>query len=553
MLLDTLLSRGIEVVFGIPGGAIGAVYDACADRPAIRVITNRHETAAVFAAMAYARASGRPAAVLVTSGPGFTNALTGIAAAYCEELPLLVIAGEVPTRNVGRFALQDGSSGGLDVLAMARPVTRWCARIERSEGLEGIVHRAIDEATGAAPGPVLLSLPLDVSRAPRRPQRIVVAERTERGIAPNEGACAEAASLLMAAKRPLVVLGSGARANEAGRLAVELAERTGAMATTTAHAKGAFPERHPAYLGVLGFGGHAEVRGYLPHVDVALVLGSRLGDISTNGWSSDLAPRALVHVDRDPASFGRNYETTVGIVGDVTTVLRAIVDRLPVDVVQRAPAGRALDVDADPTRRDGSSPIKPQWLISTLERELPRDTIFTVDIGEHAAFAIHHLRVDGADRFHMFAGLGSMGSGFCGALGIKAAKPRSPVVAIVGDGGFAMHAGEVLTCVEANLAILFVVMNDGRYGMVDAGSMHIYGRPCPGSPSSTADIGAMAAACGAVGITVRRTSDLSPGRIAALLSLGRPVVLDVRIDPTEKLSLATRLASLKHFTAGGRA
>jgi acetolactate synthase-1/2/3 large subunit len=552
-LLDVLIARGVEVVFGIPGGAIGAVYDACADRRDLRVITNRHETAAVFAAMAYARVTGRPAAVLVTSGPGFTNAITGIAAAYCEELPVIVIAGEVPTRNAGRFALQDGSTSGLDVIAMARPVTRAAVRIERADGLEGVVHRAVDEATGERPGPVLLSLPLDVSRVARRRQRIASPERLPRIVAPDAAACAEAAALLAQAKRPLLLLGSGARAHEANLLAVELCERTGAMAAVTAHAKGAFPERHPAYLGVLGFGGHPAVRGYLGQADVVCVLGSRLGDISTNGWSNDLAGTTLVHVDRDPSSVGRNYETAIGIVGDVVPTLRRFVENLPADVARKPPRGRALDLDLDPARRDDASPLKPQWVVATLERELPSDTVYTVDIGEHAAFAIHHLRVDRSDRFHMFAGLGSMGSGFCGALGVKVARPRATVVSIVGDGGFAMHAGELLTCVESNIPVVFVVMNDGRYGMVDAGNKHIYGRACPGLPSTTADIAAMASACGAVGVTIKRASDLSPGKLASLLALGKPVVLDVRIDRDEKLSLATRVASLAHFSAGGRA
>lgn len=549
-LLDTLLARGVDTLFGIPGGAIGAVYDACADRPAIRVITNRHESAAVFAAMAYARASGRPAAVLVTSGPGFTNAITGMAAAFCEELPVLVIAGEVPTRNAGRFALQDGSSGGLDVLSVARPITRFAARIERADGIEGLVHRALSAACGPTPGPSLVALPLDVSRAQRRAKPLRVELPVATPGEPSSAACAAAASLLSSARAPLVVLGSGARAAAASELAVELAERTGAMVTTTGHAKGAFPERHRSYLGILGFGGHAEVRAYLPRVDVALVVGSRLGDIATSGWTPDLAPsRALIHVDRDPSVFGRNYDVAVPIVADAEAALRAIVRRLPADSARPVPAGVGLDLGRDPRREDASSPIKPQWLLATLERELPSDTIFTVDIGEHAAFALHHLRVDRAERFHVFAGLGSMGSGLCGAIGIKVARPSAPVVAIVGDGSVAMHAGEILTCVDQGIPVVFVVLNDGGYGMVDAGNAHIYGRRCPGLPGTTADLAGVAASFGALSLTVRRAADLAPGRLSALLASRRPVVIDVRIDPSERLSIATRVASLAHFSA----
>ncbi len=553
-LLDTLLARGVDTIFGIPGGAIGAVYDACADRPGLRVITNPHESASVFAAMAYARASGRPAAVLVTSGPGFTNALTGMAAASCEELPVLIVSGEVPTRNAGRFALQDGSSSGLDVLAIARPVTRFAARIERAEGVEGVVHRALSEATGARPGPALLALPLDVSRAPGRASTLRFAPTAQAPVEPPAEACATAAALLSSANAPLVVLGAGARAASASALAVELAERTVAMVTATGHAKGAFPERHRNYLGVLGFGGHGEVRASLPREDVALVVGSRLGDIATNGWTPDLAPsRALIHVDRDPSALGRNYDVAVPIVADATAALRGIVRRLPNDGARPAPAAPALDLDRDPRRAARSTPPKPQWLLATLERELPRDTIFTVDIGEHAAFALHHLRVDRAEQLHVFAGLGSMGSGLCGAIGVKVARPSSPVVAIVGDGSFAMHAGEILTCVDQGIPVVFVVLNDGRYGMVDAGNAHIYGRRCPGLPGTTADLAGVAASFGAVSLTVRRADDLAPGKLAALVALRRPVVIDVRIDPSEKLSVATRVASLAHFSSGAPA
>lgn len=549
-LLDTLLDRGITHVFGLPGGTVMPLYDALGDRPALRVITARHETAAVFAAMGFARATGRPAVVLVTSGPGFTNALTGLAAAYCEGLPVIVIAGDVATPNLGRFALQDGSSSGLDVLSMARPITRWCTRVERPSGMEGLLHRAVDEATGPSPGPVFLAIPIDVGRAPHAAQRLRVLPRvSDRRAGPGHE---EAAQLLAHARTPAIIMGCGARSSEAGAAVVELAERTGAMVASTAHAKGAFPERHRSYLGLLGFGGHATVRNHLRRADVTLVVGSRLGDIATNGWSDEIVPsRALIQIDREPSSLGRNYDPTLSIVGDAAATVRAMVEALPRTSFARPPSGLGLDLEADRSRADASTPIKPQWLMATLERGLPVSTIFTVDIGEHAAFALHHLRVDSADKFHMFTGLGSMGSGLCSAIGMKLANPGAPVVSIVGDGGLAMHAGELLTCVDHEIPVMFVVLNDGRYRMVDAGLMHMFGRRSPGLPTTTADLAALATACGAVGVTISTPRDLDSGRLAALLALKRPVLLDVRIDPTEHLSVHTRLASLKHFAAGG--
>ncbi len=550
LLLDTLLGHGIDVVFGLPGGTIMPLYDALGDRSAIEVVTCRHETAAMFAAMGYGRATGRPALVLVTSGPGLTNALTGLAAAACEGIPLLVVAGEISTASVGRFALQDGSPSGLDVLSLTRPLTRFSARVDRPTALEALVRRALAEATGPRPGPVFLSLPLDVARAKVRPHSLGGAVQATHETT-DRSACEAAARLLGRATRPAIVLGNGARERGLSTLVEEIAERTHAMVTATTHGKGAFPERHPRYLGVLGFGGHARALDYLASADLTLVVGSRLGDISTNGWTVSFGG-PLVHVDRDPTAIGRNHPTELGIVGDARASLAAIRAALPARA-SYAPHPSGLALDEDPRRADTSVPLKPQWLMATLERALPRSTIFTVDIGEHAAFAVHHLRVDGPERFHMFAGLGSMGSGICAAMGFKVAHPNTPVVAICGDGGLAMHAGELLTCAENGINVTFVVLNDGRYRMVDAGLQHIFGRRSPGLPAHVADLASLARACGVIGVTVDAPGDLDSRRLSALLSIQRPVVLDVRIDPSEHLSIQTRLASLKHFSEeGGR-
>lgn len=549
LLLDTLLAHGVRVVFGLPGGTVMPLYDALGDRPSLEVVTCRHETAAMFAAMGHGRATGRPALVLVTSGPGLTNALTGLAAAACEGIPLLIVAGEISTASVGRFALQDGSQSGLDVLALTRPLTRFAARVDRATALEPLVRRALAEATGPLSGPVFLSLPIDVARAKVRAHSLRGATPTAAGTT-DRGACEAAARLLAGADRPAIVLGNGARGRGVAAQVEDLAARTNAMVTATTHGKGTFPERHPRYLGVLGFGGHGRALEYLASADATLVVGSRLGDISTNGWTATLGG-PLIQVDRDPTAIGRNHPTELGVVGDARTSLAAMRAALPARSMRPHPTGLVLD--DDPRRTDDSVPIKPQWLMATLERALPRNTIFTVDIGEHAAFAVHHLRVDGPERFHMFAGLGSMGSGLCAAMGFKVAHPTTPVVAICGDGGLAMHAGELLTCAENGINVTFVVLNDGRYRMVDAGLEHIFGRRSPGLPAHVADLASLARACGAIGVTVDSPRDLDSRRLSALLSIQRPVVLDVRIDPSEHLSVQTRLASLKHFSEeGGR-
>lgn len=549
LLLDVLVRHGVTAVFGLPGGTIMPVYDALAEHPALAVVTCRHETAAVFAAMGHARATGRPAAVLVTSGPGLTNALTGLAAASCEGLPVLLVAGEVATTHTGRFSLQDGSASGLDVLAMTRPLTRFSARVEQASALEPLATRALATARGPLPGPAFLALPIDVARTRVRSLDLPVTSPPPPAV--DREACEEVARRLARARRPTIVLGNGARGAGVAALVASIADRVGARVATTAHAKGAFPERHPRYLGVLGFGGHAEAVEELGQTDLALVLGSRLGDITTNGWTTRLGER-LIQIDHDPAALGRNHAPELAVVGDVAASAAVILANLPASSAAEPFARRRLCLDGAPGRDDRGTPIKAAWLMGALERTLPRNTIFTVDIGEHAAFALHHLRVDEPSRFHMFAGLGSMGSGICAALGIKLASPRTPVVAVCGDGGLSMHAGELMTCAELGLAVVFVVLNDGRYRMVDAGMEYIFGRRSRGLPAHLVDLGKLAEACGALAVTVETPRDFEDAHLAALLRAERPVVLDVRIDASDFLSVQTRLASLKHFSEGAR-
>lgn len=544
-LLDVLRAEGMRAVFGLPGGTVMPVYDALGDRPDLRVVTARHETAAVFAAMGHARARAEPVLVLVTSGPGLTNALTGIAAASAEELPVVVVAGDVATSSVGRFALQDGSASGIDVLAMVRPIVRHAARIDRPAHVGPALRRALVEARGPRPGPVVLTLPIDVARAEHPPVDDVTLG-VSTSPAPDAGACARAARVLARARRPFVLVGRGASGPGVAERIAALAERTGAVVATTAHAKGAFPERDRHWAGVVGYGGHRATSEQLEEADVVLVLGSRLGDLSTNAWSAFAGASAeILQIDRDPAAIGRNHAVAVGIVGDASAALEAILERLPIE--PRAPmAARAPRVEVPETVAGRG--VHPVALLAALQRVAPADAIFTVDVGEHSAFAVHELRVDRPDRFHFLSGLGSMGSGIGAAVGIGVARSDAPVIAICGDGGMAMHGGEVLTCVENDLRVTFVVFNDGRYRMVDAGLVHMFGRRSPGLPARVADWAAIARSYGARGEVITHVDRIVP----ALFEGRGPLVLDVRIDADVFLSTETRLASLKHFAEGAR-
>jgi acetolactate synthase I/II/III large subunit len=544
-LLQTLANHGVRVAFGIPGGAASPIFDALVDVPEIVFVATRHEAMAGFAAAGFARATGLPALVLTTSGPGLTNAVTGMAVATLEELPVIFIAGEVATSTVARGALQDGSPAGLDVLGMVRSMTRWATTLQAPEAAAPTAERAWQLATGERPGPVYIGVPLDVgSRPSSPPPRFVSSVRPPASTPPL--ACQKAARILRTARRPLLVLGNGARmASDEARA---LAERLSLPVVVTGHAKGVFPETHRLYLGIAGVGQHPSVAEYLSEPpDVVCIVGSRLGDIATNGWRLPLAgTRETIQIDRDPLLIGRNTPVTMGIVGDARSVLAELLQVLPTDVVPppiRVSGCRSVRTEL--ARRD-SVPLKPQRVLSALGQAFP-DAIWCSDIGEHLSMALHYLRVEKPSSFHAMTAFGSMGSGIGAAIGVKIARPEETVIALCGDGGLAMHAGEILTCVENRIGVVFAVFNDGVWNMIQQGFRAVYGRLPPSLPSRIADLAAVGRGFGAHGVVVERPADLHPERLREHRSSTRPVILDIRIDPSESFTGESRAATIRHF------
>ena len=548
LLLEALVHRGVRVAFGIPGGLISPVFDAIADVPGIELVMTRHEGMAGFAAMGHALATGKPALVLTTSGPGMTNAITGIAAAALEGLPLIALAGEVPTAAQGRGAIQDTSSNALDGVALMRTVCRWTARVQAPEDAPGIAEQAFATATGARPGPVFISLPLDVGNARGRATRMASPQPAGPAV-PAAAACVEVASRLRRARRPLFVLGNGARG--AWREILVLAERLACPVVTTPHAKGVFPESHRLHLGGIGLGGHPSAARYLADApDVVCIIGSRLNDYSTNGWSLRLCGTdATFQIDREPWLVGRNYPVTLGIVGDAALAVRAILDATAPGPFVREPTG-GIERVASPTRALPFAGLDPAMVFAGLEAAFP-DATWAVDQGEHCAYAIHYLTVDHPDRFRTMVGLASMGSGIGTAIGLRQADPSRRVVAVCGDGCFAMHAGEILTCVEHGIDVVFAIINDGRWNMVHHGFHKVFGRLPGGLPKHVADLAGVARDFGAVGVRIDAPDQLRPERLRSVLERGRPGVLDIRIDPGLALSVDSRSAALRELAAAG--
>jgi acetolactate synthase-1/2/3 large subunit len=548
-MLRVFARHGITTAFGIPGGLVSPMFDALSDVPDFRLVTTRHEGMAGFAAMGHFVATGHPALVLTTSGPGITNAITGIAAAFVEGIPLIAIAGDVPLASGGRGALQDASSNGIDSVALLRTVTRWSARVDSARVAVGIAEQAVRIACGPRPGPVFLSMPVDVG-AERATDFPVLGGESLVDAPPDRQACGEIARRLRRARRPLLVVGNGARS--AARELRQLAERTACPVVTTPHAKGIFPDSHHLHLGGIGLGGHPSVQAYLAtSPDVVCIVGSRLGDYATNGWSVALAgTEATFQIDREPWLIGRNYPVTLGVVADAGSALREILAQVPADgapPLREAMGTRRVD---EPSMSDDAVPLKPGRVLRALQEAFP-DAFFTCDQGEHCAYALHYLTIDRPDEFRTMVGLASMGSGIGLAIGARHADRNRPVIGICGDGGFAMHAGEILTCVEHGIDLLLVVLNDGRWNMVHHGFQAVFGRRPAGLPSHVADLAGVARELGAVGVRIERPEDLAPQALRALLASKRPVVLDVRIDPRLALSAGSRSASLREYAEGG--
>lgn len=529
LLVDMLEQAGVDIVFGLPGGAISPVHDALLDSR-LRVITTRHESGAMFAATAYARATGKLAAVAVTSGPGFLNAMTGLATAWCDGVPLLLMVGEIPRQGHGRGVMQDGSAHGLQIVEMARYVSKLAVEVPRPSALPHLLRRAILTAMSGRRGPVVMTLPLDVVTAQISPPR-GGGNVAMRGIVEAD-LIDEIGTLVMSAERPLILAGSGVRGEGSPARLRAVAERLSCPVATTPKGKGVFPEDHPLALGVLGLGGHRSARRYLETgVDVVLAIGTSLGDLATDGFSPALQAPALVHIDIDARQIGKSYAPTHAVVSSAADFLGAFGDRLAERrtrprTIRSSTGGivrHALPSSAKPDR------IASQDAIAEIQELAPPNTIYTVDSGEHTVFAVHYLQLVHPDSFIVMTGLGSMGPSIGAAIGAQLAHPDRFVVAICGDGCFAMNAFEIATAVAEKLPIRVFVFNDERLGMVEIGHESVYGRH-PDYSTKPLDICSIAQGLGATTLRISRAGQLRTVRDTLLHTRG-PVVIDVRIDP----------------------
>lgn len=546
-MIDVLVAAGVDTVFGLPGGTISPLHDALLDRPEIQVITTRHEAGAVFAAAGYARSSNKPGVVLVTSGPGVLNTMTGLASAYCDGIPVVILAGEVPRALHGRTALQEGSAHHLGIVGMVRSITKLAAEVTQPGTATAVLRRAIATAMSGRRGPVLLTLPVDVTSAVSDTACIAGAPRLSFDDDERAAAIHRAADSLWEAKRPVLFAGSGVRGGEGPRRLRALAERLQCPVMTTPKAKGVFPEGHPLSLGVFGHGGHPSSKRYLEEgVDVLLAVGTGFTDPATDGWSPLLIPTGeLIRVDVDALQISKNCRVNLGIVGDAADVLERITAELPARLREARRFGIFTQTHpAAVARMD--RPISPQRALWELQQAMPPETIYTCDIGEHLLYATHFLRIDEPDAWITLTGLASMGASIGTAIGAKLAQPERNVVAICGDGGFAMMATELATAKQYGIDITVCVLDDGRHGMVENGHRALFQRsPCV--DTDDLDVTAFAAAAATEVVQVRH-----PGDFAAHRGCQGPVTFRVALERLPGFASGQRFAALKSPDVRGR-
>jgi acetolactate synthase-1/2/3 large subunit len=542
IVVRALIDQGVEVLFGYPGGAVLPIYDALYAEPRLRHVLVRHEQGATHAAEGYARSTGKCGVVLVTSGPGATNAVTGIVDALMDSIPLVVITGQVPTDKIGTDAFQE-----CDTIGITRPCTKHNYLVKDAAELPRILHEAFHIATSGRPGPVVIDIPKDVqfAKAPYQgPRQVKYAHEYAPRTKADPNKIAEAASLLAASRRPILYTGGGVinAGPRASALLREFAELSGIPVTSTLMGLGAFPASDPKWLGMVGMHGSFESNNAMHDCDVMLALGSRFDDRVTGRLDAFSPGSRKIHVDIDASSIGKNVRVDVGVVGDCASVLEDLIAvwkqrNLRIDPAALTDWWREIDAwrarDSFRYRPDAKL-IKPQHAIQRLyELTRGRDVYVTTEVGQHQMWAAQFFHFDEPNRWMTSGGLGTMGYGLPAAVGVQIAHPDSLVIDIAGDASVQMTMQEMSTAVQHDLPIKIFILNNEWMGMVRQWQQLLHGERYSHSYSaSLPDFVKLAEAFGCVGLRADHPDELDD-KIRQMIEVNRPVIFDCRVTKEE--------------------
>jgi len=542
MIARFLQDEGVENIYGYPGGAVLHIYDALFRQDKVEHILVRHEQAAVHMADGYARATGKAGVVLVTSGPGATNTITGIATAFMDSIPMVVLCGQVPSTLIGEDAFQE-----TDMMGVSRPVVKHNMAVRSVSEIPEVLKKAFYIAQSGRPGPVVVDIPKDMTAPNERFEYVYPKKVKLRSYTPpvrgHSGQIKKAVEMLLAAKRPVIYAGGGVILGQSSAQLTELVEKLNYPVTNTLMGLGGYPGTGKHSLGMLGMHGTYEANEAMHHSDLVLAVGARFDDRVTNGTDKFCPGARIVHIDVDPANIAKTVTVDVPIVGPVGSVLNdmlALIDESEVKPDADAIAKWWMQIDAWRERHGGyyepstEDSIKPQRVIESLYKVTKGDAYVTSDVGQHQMFAAQYYKFDKPNRWINSGGLGTMGFGLPAAMGIKLNFPDEEVVCVTGEGSIQMNIQELSTCKQYDLPLKVVILNNQSLGMVKQWQdMNYESRHSQSYMKSLPDFTKLAESYGHVGLEVTKLSELDETMEKAFAMKDRLVFINVYVDPKE--------------------
>ncbi|MBP0049261.1 acetolactate synthase 3 large subunit [Marinobacterium sp. AK62] len=542
MVVRALKDEGVQYIYGYPGGSLLHVYDALFQQEDVQHILVRHEQAATHMADAYARATGKAGVALVTSGPGATNAVTGIATAFMDSIPMVVITGQVMSHLIGEDAFQE-----TDMLGISRPVVKHNFSVQRPEDIPAIVRKAFHIAESGRPGPVVIDLPKDMTTPTERypyeyPKQVKMRSYTPitRG---HTGQIKKATDLLLNAKRPVIYSGGGVIMGDASEQLTELARLLNFPVTNTLMGLGGYPGTDRQFIGMLGMHGSYEANMAMHHADLILAVGARFDDRVTNATDKFCPTAKIVHIDIDPASISKTVQADIPIVGPAKVVLDEMAQLVKNSKKQPdADALKAWWQQIDEWRQrhggryrtDDSELMKPQQVIEMLSLVTNGDAFVTSDVGQHQMFAAQYYKFNKPNRWINSGGLGTMGFGLPAAMGVKMNFPDADVACVTGEGSIQMNIQELSTCKQYDLPVKILCLNNQSLGMVRQWQdMNYESRHSQSYMQSLPDFVKLVESYGHVGMKVDKYSDLEGAMREAFALKDRLVFMDIAVDPFE--------------------
>ena len=553
-LITSLEKEGVDIVFGLPGGANLPIYDELVDAN-FRHVLVRHEQAAAHMADGYARIKRKAGVCMATSGPGATNLITGIATAHADSIPMVAITGQVPVAMIGKDAFQE-----TDIIGIANPCTKYAFQPRKAVEIPEVIKKAFYITESGRPGPVLVDIPKDVQQEKSEIEfpDLIKVRGYKPAFDPDLSQIEKAMALIMKAEKPIIMAGGGVILSGAFHELQALAEILMCPVVTTFKGKGAFPENHPLAMGPIGMHGHAEANKIIIEADCIIAIGARFSDRSVGRFDEFGKGMSIIHLDVDPAEIGKNKSVDVAVVGDVKSSLRTLVKMLTTKGMRKDPDNSWLKRRKElieyytSTIKDYSREITAKKTLKKLRELLPSEAIVTTEVGQCQMWASLHFDVLTPGTFFSSTGLGTMGFGFPASIGAKAAKPDVPVIDIAGDGSFNMTENSLAVSVLEKLPVIVFLLNNYMLGMVAQWQRTFYNRRYMGVQQNRCpDYVKLAESYGAQGMRVQSINELDKA-IKAGLSSDVATVIDIPIDPEEDVyPFVAPGSGLKDMIVGG--